>query len=85
MEQGNVNNTFEPEMLISLTLPKECARYFKGKYHVIGGRFVPDSLVRKYQLEMPLYREVEQMCIPYLSMSRVTLVTWSSEDKFICH
>ena len=34
----------KPEMLISLTSPKECAKYFDGKYHILGGRFIPKNL-----------------------------------------
>jgi len=29
-----------PQMLISLTAPKLCAKFFTGK-HYVGGRFVP--------------------------------------------
>ena len=39
---------FEPEMLISLTAPKECAKHFKGKYHVLGGRFIPKKLPEQF-------------------------------------
>ena len=31
---------FQPEMLISLTAPKKCAKFFKGKWHYLGGRSV---------------------------------------------
>lgn len=48
-----------PELLISLTAPKECARSFKGKYHYLGGRFVPKALENKYQLELPPYPNAE--------------------------
>ena len=40
VDEGNVNNVFTPEILISLTLPKKCAESFKGA-HYLGGRFVP--------------------------------------------
>ena len=40
IEKGNVDNSFEPEYLISLTLPKEGSKNFKGK-HFLGGRFLP--------------------------------------------
>lgn len=39
---------FEPEMLISLTTPKECAKHFKGKYHILGGRFIPKKLPERF-------------------------------------
>lgn len=48
-----------PELLISLTAPKECARSFKGQYHYLGGRFVPKELEEKYKLELPTYRGAE--------------------------
>lgn len=33
-----------PDMLISLTAPKNGARHFDGKFHYVGGRFVPPSI-----------------------------------------
>lgn len=45
----------QPEMLVSLTAPKLCARAFKGKYHFLGGRFVPPSLAMKFDLDLPQY------------------------------
>lgn len=62
VEQGNVNGRgFEPEMLISLTAPKLGARNFKGKYHYLGGRFVPPDLDKKYELNIPPYPGSEQV------------------------
>lgn len=40
VDEGNVNNTFTPDMLVSLTAPKKCAKDFQGA-HYLGGRFVP--------------------------------------------
>lgn len=45
----------QPDCLISLTAPKLCARYFKGRYHYLGGRFCPPSILEKYQLNLPDY------------------------------
>ncbi|XP_043251387.1 NAD(P)H-hydrate epimerase [Colletes gigas] len=45
----------KPEMLVSLTAPKMCAQKFKGKYHYLGGRFVPKKLEREYNLNLPEY------------------------------
>nr|CAG4638649.1 EOG090X0AXR [Cyclestheria hislopi] len=45
----------KPEMLISLTAPKKCAEHFEGKYHYLGGRFVPAKLAEKYDLKLPMY------------------------------
>ncbi|XP_076239564.1 NAD(P)HX epimerase [Calliopsis andreniformis] len=45
----------KPEMLISLTAPKMCAQKFEGKYHYLGGRFVPKKLEKEYNLTLPEY------------------------------
>ncbi|XP_045103834.1 NAD(P)H-hydrate epimerase-like isoform X1 [Portunus trituberculatus] len=49
-----------PDMLVSLTAPKLCAKHFKGRYHVLGGRFVPHKLSEKYQLQLPSYPGTSQ-------------------------
>lgn len=44
VEQGNVDaQGLEPQVLISLTAPKLCAKTFSGR-HYLGGRFVPPYL-----------------------------------------
>ncbi|KYB29015.1 NAD(P)H-hydrate epimerase isoform X1 [Tribolium castaneum] len=48
-----------PELLISLTAPKQCAQFFLGKYHYLGGRFVPPKLEQKYKLSLPKYHGTE--------------------------
>ena len=53
--EGGIN----PEMLISLTAPKLCAHHFKGKYHYLGGRFVPPKLEAAYKLNLPKYPGTE--------------------------
>lgn len=45
----------KPEFLISLTAPKLGAQKFKGKYHYLGGRFVPPKLAQEYDLCLPEY------------------------------
>lgn len=50
-EEGGI----KPEMLVSLTAPKLCAHSFAGKYHYLGGRFVPKKLEKSYQLNLPEY------------------------------
>ncbi|RNA40696.1 NAD(P)H-hydrate epimerase, partial [Brachionus plicatilis] len=54
VEHGNPDG-LQPEFLISLTAPKKCARHFKGKFHYLGGRFVPETLAEKYELNLPEY------------------------------
>lgn len=48
-------NDICPEMLISLTAPKMCACKFQGKFHYLGGRFVPQKLALAYNLNLPMY------------------------------
>lgn len=36
------------ETLVSLTWPKEGAKYFEGKNHYLGGRFIPPELLERY-------------------------------------
>ncbi|VDO42520.1 unnamed protein product [Brugia timori] len=47
--------SFNPDVLISLTVPKLCAKHFHGRAHYIGGRFVPKALALKYHLSLPEY------------------------------
>ncbi|KAM6900070.1 NAD(P)H-hydrate epimerase [Xenentodon cancila] len=54
VEQGSAEG-LQPDMLISLTAPKKSASLFRGRYHFLGGRFVPPGLERKYQLNLPQY------------------------------
>jgi len=51
-----------PDLLISLTAPKKCARYYTGRHHYLGGRFVPRQLAEKYQLDLPAYPGT-QLCV----------------------
>lgn len=51
-----------PDMLVSLTAPKLCAKKFRGPHHFLGGRFVPLSIVDKYKLVLPSYPGTS-MCV----------------------
>jgi hydroxyethylthiazole kinase-like uncharacterized protein yjeF len=60
VDEGDVSGLgFEPEVLISLTTPKLCARNFKGR-HFCGGRFLPPALAEKYSIKMPPYPGTSQ-------------------------
>ncbi|XP_014470239.1 PREDICTED: NAD(P)H-hydrate epimerase isoform X2 [Dinoponera quadriceps] len=50
-EEGGI----KPQMLISLTAPKMCASKFEGRFHYLGGRFVPKKLEVQYGLDLPAY------------------------------
>jgi len=55
VDNGKVEDIgLEPDVLVSLTAPKEGVRVFKGR-HFLGGRFVPKSLEEKFQLNLPPY------------------------------
>ena len=54
VENGDPDG-IQPEFLISLTAPKKCAKLFTGKWHFLGGRFVPPDLAKKYELSLPPY------------------------------
>ncbi|RWS31286.1 apolipoprotein A-I-binding protein-like protein [Leptotrombidium deliense] len=49
-----------PDCLISLTAPKLCAVHFSGRFHWLGGRFVPPNIIKKYDLKLPLYSKADQ-------------------------
>ncbi len=56
VEMGDISaSELMPAVLISLTAPKLCARFFEGKRHFLGGRFVPAAMQEKYQLNLPQY------------------------------
>ncbi len=61
VERGNIDGQgLEPEMLISLTYPKECAKAFKGPHHFLGGRFIPPLMASQYGLDIPAYPGSDQ-------------------------
>ncbi|KAL6184652.1 hypothetical protein ACLB2K_046052 [Fragaria x ananassa] len=52
----------QPDMLVSLTAPKLCAKNFCGPHHFLGGRFVPPSIADKFKLRLPPYPGTS-MCV----------------------
>ncbi|XP_052134162.1 pyridoxine/pyridoxamine 5'-phosphate oxidase 1, chloroplastic isoform X3 [Oryza glaberrima] len=63
VEEGDINGGgFKPDMLVSLTAPKLCAKKFTGPHHFLGGRFVPPPIVSKYKLHLPPYPGTS-MCV----------------------
>lgn len=60
-------SALRPDMLISLTAPKLCASRFQGRFHYLGGRFVPPSIVEKNSLILPRYPGAEQ-CVRLAAM-----------------
>lgn len=63
VEEGDVSgHGIKPDMLVSLTAPKLCAKKFNGPHHFLGGRFVPPSIKDKYGLKLPPYPGTS-MCV----------------------
>ncbi|CDO71433.1 hypothetical protein BN946_scf184909.g27 [Trametes cinnabarina] len=61
VDLGKVDDlALNPDVLVSLTAPKEGVRQFKGR-HFLGGRFVPKILEEKYQLNLPEYPGISQI------------------------
>lgn len=58
------------DMLISLTAPKACARFFKGRFHYLGGRFVAPVVFTQFPVHLPPYSGCE-LCVrlPFPSCS----------------
>jgi NAD(P)H-hydrate epimerase len=49
-----------PQALISLTAPKPCVKWYRGR-HFVGGRFLTRSIAEKYDLDLPEYQGVDQI------------------------
>ncbi|XP_047965390.1 pyridoxine/pyridoxamine 5'-phosphate oxidase 1, chloroplastic-like [Salvia hispanica] len=63
VEDGDISGKgIKPDMLVSLIAPKLCVKRFDGPHHFLGGRFVPPSIVRKYELKLPPYPGTS-MCV----------------------
>ncbi|KAK7689983.1 hypothetical protein QCA50_006624 [Cerrena zonata] len=61
VEKGNAAGVgLNPDVLISLTAPKEGAREFKGR-HFLGGRFVTKAMEEKFSLHLPHYPNFDQI------------------------
>jgi len=61
LEKSERLKPLNPFMLISLTAPKLCSKYFEGEHHYLGGRFLPPSLGDKYGLTgLPPYPGTSQ-------------------------
>lgn len=51
---------FMPGSLISLTAPKPCVKFYRGR-HFVGGRFLTSALAGKYGLDLPQYPGIDQL------------------------
>lgn len=64
VDQGPLENgiKYHPDYLVSLTGPKPAAKYFKGKQHFVGGRFISKEFAKKWGFEVPDYEGDDQIC-----------------------
>jgi len=55
VEEGNVNDEFEPDAILSLTAPKKGIKGFvdAGGKHYLGGRFVPEYVYPSPSIPLP--------------------------------
>jgi len=61
VERGDAQGLgLRPDVLVSLTAPKEGVRRFAGR-HFLGGRFVSRSLEERYELNLPAYPGIAQI------------------------
>lgn len=63
VEDGGLPDGLQPDILVSLTAPKLCAKNFAGRHHWLGGRFVPPELAKKHHLQLPEYPGSEQVVL----------------------
>ncbi|CAA7271517.1 unnamed protein product [Cyclocybe aegerita] len=61
VEKGNdLGVGLQPNVLISLTAPKQGVKDYTGR-HFLGGRFVPKSLEERFELHLPHYPDSAQI------------------------
>lgn len=53
VDEGPLEVDIKPKVLVLLTAPKTCAKWFEGegKVHYLGGRFISDKIAKKYGIE----------------------------------
>ncbi len=62
VEKGNVSGLgLNPDLLISLTAPKECSKLFQGRFHYLGLRIIPQELAAKFRIKLPQYPGTDQI------------------------
>ncbi|KAL9056496.1 MAG: hypothetical protein Q9162_002871 [Coniocarpon cinnabarinum] len=58
--EGEVGHQYMPGALVSLTAPKPCVKFFKGR-HFVGGRFLGKEVADRYGIDVPAYQGGEQV------------------------
>ncbi|NXJ85174.1 YJEN3 protein, partial [Trogon melanurus] len=67
VEAGS-SSGISPDVLVSLSAPKQCARRFLGRQHFVAGRFLPYDVQKKFELNPPEYPGTE--CVVALRAPR---------------
>ena len=62
VNEGDIHEcaVHHPDMLISLTAPKLGSQKFSGRFHYLGGRFLPPKYAREHNIQIPSYPGCEQ-------------------------
>lgn len=60
-QDRGLGSSYMPDYLISLTAPKPNVAHFKGKRHFVGGRFLGEDVAKKYGLDIPDYKGLDQV------------------------
>lgn len=60
-QNEGLGSKYMPDYLISLTAAKPNVGHFKGKKHFIGGRFLGEDVAKKYNLNIPEYKGLDQI------------------------
>eukprot|EP00759_Apiculatamorpha_spiralis_P006952 PhF_6_TR14142/c0_g1_i1/m.22620/K17759/AIBP, nnrE; NAD(P)H-hydrate epimerase len=71
VEKGNVSGFgLTPAVLISLTAPKLCAKFFRGGAHYVGGRFISNTFATSHNMILPKYPGSAQIVkLPFAASS----------------
>ncbi|CRK30640.1 hypothetical protein BN1723_014402 [Verticillium longisporum] len=64
-----LGSSFNPTVLVSLTAPKPLVKHFQGR-HFVGGRFVSDTVAKKYNLSLPEYQGIDQVVEVEISVQK---------------
>ena len=74
------------DMLISLTAPKACSRFFKGRFHYLGGRFVAPAVFTQFPVHLPPYAGCDlcvrlsfSSCLTNMGATEEQLSSWSPQ------
>ena len=66
VSKGDILKTgLSPQVLVSLSAPKECSLFFQGTHHFLGGRFIPPRYQDKYPAlkGLPAYQGTDQVVL----------------------